>query len=652
MKQLSILILISLSIFVQAQTPCENGEADGFPCNQMTLQSRVNAQELGGTEVNDIWGWVDSETGKEYALVGLSDGVSFVDVTSPTSPVVIGKLIETHDHGRVDEIQHGESAWRDIKVYADHAYIVSDLNAEHGMQVFDLTQLRNFDGSVFQTFEQTSRYAGIGSAHNMVINEETGFGYIVGISSGTSTCLGGGLHIVDLRDPANPTYVACFDNDGYTHDAQCVVYNGPDADYSGMEICFNSNEDTFTIVNTEDKTSMDMISRTSYTDAGYTHQGWLSEDQNYFFMNDEFDEGNNGYNARTLIWDVRDLDNPIHIGDFYNEVPSIDHNLYTHNGLIFESNYSSGLRVLDYERADQAQLREVAFFDTHPSKNNISSDGSWSNYPYFESGNIIVSDRANGLFVLKLDMIDPITAHPESVSDCSGTSQTFAVETNGDNLNYQWQIMEGVQFNDLAESSGVTGVNTKSISVGLNKNTVGNKYRVKITDDNQTIYYSFPAEMNYLNPPAPSFSSSREENTFTFTNTSENADTYLWDFGDGNTSTEENPVHEYTFGGTYPVSLTASNNCSSSSKIEEALIPLGISESNIKIFPNPASSIIQIAISKVTTFKIFDLAGNMKITGSITSDSDQINVSQLGSGVYLIQIEQDGARVTKKISVK
>src|SRR5690554_7849912 len=85
-----------------------------------------------GTDANDIWGWTDPLTGREYAPVGLSNGTSFVDVTDPSNPVYLGRL-PAHSEN---------SLWRDIKVYADHAFVVSEA-WDHGMQIFDLTRLRD-----------------------------------------------------------------------------------------------------------------------------------------------------------------------------------------------------------------------------------------------------------------------------------------------------------------------------------------------------------------------------------------------------------------------------------------------------------------------------------------------------------------------------
>ena len=167
------------------------------------------------------------------------------------------------------------------------------------MQVFDLSQLAS--AAPGSTFTEDAHYDGFAKDHNLVINEVTGFAYGVG----TNTC-NGGLAMVNIQDPLNPTDAGCYSGDGYTHDAQCVVYLGPDSQHHGKEICFASNTDTLTIVDVSNKAGPIQLSRTGYSDHGYTHQGWLSEDQSRFFM----DELNQGHNTRTRYWDVSELSAP------------------------------------------------------------------------------------------------------------------------------------------------------------------------------------------------------------------------------------------------------------------------------------------------------------------------------------------------------
>jgi choice-of-anchor B domain-containing protein len=125
-------------------------------------------------------------------------------------------------------------------------------------------------------------YRRVNSVHNIVINEESGFAYAVGASSGGETC-GGGLHMIDIREPKNPQFAGCFSDPqtgrastGYSHDAQCVMYRGPDERYSGREICLGANETALSIADVTDKANPQALSRASYPNVAYSHQGWLT----------------------------------------------------------------------------------------------------------------------------------------------------------------------------------------------------------------------------------------------------------------------------------------------------------------------------------------------------------------------------------------
>jgi choice-of-anchor B domain-containing protein len=368
----------------QAATVCSDGVAAGYPCRDIDLLSFLPSDAIGGGTGNDIWGWTDPETGHEYALVGRSTGTALVDITTPTTPVYLG-LLPTHTV---------PSTWRGIKVFANHAFIVSEA-LNHGMQVFDLKQLRNVIAPP-ATFEETAYYAGFGSTHTLALNTRTGFAYAVG----TRTCEGG-LHVVDVRNPIAPRAAGCFSLDGYTHETQCVIYDGPDASYRDREICLNSNEDTLTIVDATDKLEQVQLSRTGYDGSAYTHQGWLTDDQRFFLVNDEGDERAFGHKTRTWIWDVSDLDAPFVATYYEGPTPSIDHNLYIRGGLVYESNYRSGLRVLDASDVAQGVLREIGFFDIYPADDGPSFNGAWTSYPYFASGSVVINGIEQGVFVVR-----------------------------------------------------------------------------------------------------------------------------------------------------------------------------------------------------------------------------------------------------------
>ena len=383
------------------QVDCTEGYAATFDCSEMDLVSLVPLADIEakrGVRLNDVWGWTDPETGKEYGLIAHMEAVAFLDVTDATNPIYLGSLQKT-------EGSRGNT-WRDVKTFNNHAFIVADGSGNHGVQIFDLTQLRDVTNPPV-VFKETARYDGVKSVHNIVINEETGFAYAVGSNSGGETC-GGGLHMIDVNVPLEPKFAGCFtdtttgrNNSGATHDSQCVIYRGPDAEHRGKEICVSSNGTAISIADVTDKENPVPIATGSYPGYAYVHQGWLSEDQQYFFQNDELDElSGKTEKTRTMIWDFTDLDDPIMIKEYFGPTSATDHNLYVKGQYMYQTNNASGLRVLDV--SDPANPVEVGHFDTTPYGEDVAGfNGTWSSYPFFESGNVIVTSRREGVFILR-----------------------------------------------------------------------------------------------------------------------------------------------------------------------------------------------------------------------------------------------------------
>jgi choice-of-anchor B domain-containing protein len=374
---------------------CVDGAVGLFDCSEIELYSYVPIslltapEDARGIRTNDNWGWTDSETGREYALVGRNDGTSFVDITDPTNPVLVGDLPKTPGTPR-------SQLWRDIKTYEGYAFIVADGAGAHGMQVFDLTRLRDvMDPPV--VFEPDLLYRGDGlnvveSSHNVIINEDSGFAYLT--SRGCA-----GMHVVDISEPTDPTFVGCSDPGG-THDAQCVIYQGVDDRYQGHEICLRMSGNRFQISDLTDKANPVELSTASHPNPAYMHQGWVTEDHEYFIMDDESDviAGNVG-TTRTLIWDLADLEDPVLAKEFMGSMPASAHNLYVKGDFTYQANYRYGLHILD--TSDPLNPFEVGFFDTSPYQTGPGFSGAWSTYPFFDSGTIIITSMQEGLFMLK-----------------------------------------------------------------------------------------------------------------------------------------------------------------------------------------------------------------------------------------------------------
>ncbi len=375
--------------------PCVGGMAGIYPCNDYDFMSRIPIDVLSGlpssdpdAQTSDIWGWTDSTTNKEYALLGMRTCTAFVDISDPVNPIFLGRLNSTVTATNV---------WRDLKVYNDYVFIVADGVGAHGIQVFDLTRLRGI--TTPQTFTVDALYTGVGSCHNIVINESEAVAYLVACNT-----FGGGPTFVDISDPLNPTSLGGYSGVGQSHDAQVVTYNGPDLDYAGREIYIGSNESrNVVILDVTDKNNVVFISELDYSQIRYAHQGWFTEDQRYFILGDELDERDFGLNTRTLIFDFSDLDNPRLSSTYFGASAAIDHNGYVKGNEYFLANYRAGLRVLNLDNISSAtnSLTEVGYFDTYPDDDNTGFNSAWSIYPYFSSGNIIISDIESGLIVVR-----------------------------------------------------------------------------------------------------------------------------------------------------------------------------------------------------------------------------------------------------------
>ncbi|MFT5249454.1 MAG: choice-of-anchor B domain-containing protein [bacterium] len=466
MKNLVKLLLFSLiSPFLIAQTPCENGMAGEYPCNGYDLQSFISLEEMDGIRGNDSWGWTDPDNGNEYAIMGLKNGTAFIDISDPINPIYLGKL-PTHT---------GESIWRDIKVYENHAFIVSEAS-NHGMQVFDLTRLRSVP-SPPETFTEDAHYDGFGSSHNIAINEESGYAYSVGDNT-----FSGGAHFIDISDPINPTAAGGYSGDGYTHDAHIVTYNGPDTDYIGKEIYVGSNEDRVVIVDVTDKNNPQHIASVSYPNFSYTHQGWLTEDFSYYILGDEADEIDFGFNTKTIILDLTDLDNPIHSFDYNGPTLATDHNGYVKGDLFYLANNAAGLRVIDISDISNGNMTEIGYFDSHPINDFAGYQGIWSTYPYFESGNIVISDREGFLVVksstlaIEENSISNFKIHPNPASNTININSINFPISDIKIYDLSGKLLLSNKYNSLIN----TTVNISNYSNGIYILKLNNQFTTKI----------------------------------------------------------------------------------------------------------------------------------------------------------------------------
>ncbi|KAI9159082.1 hypothetical protein HJFPF1_07090 [Paramyrothecium foliicola] len=387
-----------------------------FRCKGLDLYDFKTHAELGSAFGRGAgsWGWT-SPKGREFVAIAQEDGTSFSEVSKK------GKLIYL---GRLPQYTTAlPSLWREIKGYKSYVVIGSEAY-DHGVQIFDLRKLEKIDPKEPRVFSNEEDLDGWwndslpwGRSHNVVTNEERHYGVATGFQPRNGT-LRAGLAFFDLKDPSNPKTLGGTGEDGYVHDAQCLVYRGPHLKYWGRDICYGYNEDSLTIYDVEDKSNIKVISRTSYEGVAYTHQGWVLDRnwQKYLILDDEYDEVNitkTGQYAYPVsyIWDVSNLEKPKQTGKFTGARRGIDHNQFVINGFSHQSNYGLGYSVLDLRSVpfdpSGKGIKEVAYFDIHPEDDNLPGGGNetftgtWSHYPYFKSGYVVINTMTRGAFVVK-----------------------------------------------------------------------------------------------------------------------------------------------------------------------------------------------------------------------------------------------------------
>jgi choice-of-anchor B domain-containing protein len=379
-----------------------------FTSDNVSLHAWINLSTFGASSGNDCWGYT-SPSGREYALMGVSNALQVVEITDPGNPVIVGS------------VSHTNTTWGDIKTYGHYAYVVND-SGGGGMDIVDLSDVDN--GNL--TLVQRMTDGGLSTSHNVAIDTDSGYLYLAGANLN-----GGRLIAYDLADPENPAFAGqvAASVGAYVHDAQIVTYSsGP---YAGKEIAFCANGGTgLDIYDVTTKSNMVRLSRTTYANLSYAHQIWLSDDRQYAYLNDELD----GINE-TVIFDVSNLSGPFVAGTYDSGVGATDHNLYFRDGFIYEAEYRAGLRV--FCAVDPLNPVQVGWYDSYPENDGSGYDGAWSVYPFFPSGTVLISDINRGLFIVDVSAalsagalaIGYPQGQPDIVDPQGGT--TVRVEADG-----------------------------------------------------------------------------------------------------------------------------------------------------------------------------------------------------------------------------
>lgn len=404
-----------------------------FPRDGVQLLGWVTLAEMAPQIVTgaDCWGYI-TPSGREYALMGHSHGMTVIDLANPGDPQV------------VDTVSGNSCLWRDVKIFGTYVYSVSECN--DGIQVIDLSDVEN---GVVDHFHTVFSPMTSPDTHNIYIHRSRGILYRCGGDSN-------GLRMYDLNvtptnpmGPRDPVQVGIWST-RYVHDAQVVTMNnGP---FAGQDLAFcctglnNGNVDpSLTILDVTDPSNPVEISSLIYTSGEYSHQGALTANQQYFYLGDELDEPALGLPTTTKIIDVSDPTNPTEVGSFTNGNSAVGHNMYTLGATLYQANYRSGLRIFD--TSNQLAPMEVAYFDTWISNDSPSFNGLWNVYPYFPSGIVIGSDLEKGLFVWHLgDVVDDCNGN--QVDDTLEITLGIKQDCNQNGIPDDCDILGGLQDND------------------------------------------------------------------------------------------------------------------------------------------------------------------------------------------------------------
>jgi choice-of-anchor B domain-containing protein len=389
---------------IAAPTACTNGFAGQFPCHNIDYLAQVQLQEIPGqpTSGSEIWGFVDADDNREYAIFGHRNGTAIYEVTTPAAPRLVGN------------IPGNTSLWREVKAlqvpqaggpHRAYAYVTTEAPGG-GLQIIDLSNLPDSVSlantlSEFST-SHTLYVSNVNYATNIALPGRQPFLYIAG-----SNIAGGAYRIYDLTDPVVPRLVTPSPTGaGYMHDStsmlitdnrttQCANAHNP------CEVLVDFNETSVDLWDVTDKAAPVRLSTTTYPTATYVHSGWPTEDQRYIVVHDELDELRRSLNTHIYTLDVGDLRVPSLVTSYTGGNTTTDHNGYTVGNRYYVSHYKRGLVIFDL--ANPRALTEIGSFDTYlsPSANTAGTDGAWGVYPFLPSGTLLVSDIENGMFLLR-----------------------------------------------------------------------------------------------------------------------------------------------------------------------------------------------------------------------------------------------------------
>lgn len=398
-------------------------------------QAQTNVNLLGklnghpSTGYNDCWGYTAPD-GREYALLGVRNGTSVIDITNAANPV------------EIDFFQGQKSTWRDMKTYKNYSYTVNEQGG--GMLILDLSGLPNSVRKVkdFQDFQ---------TSHSIYIEEEKGILYAEGVNSS-----GKGVRAYSLADPENPELLSTFA--GETHDFHIVG--------DLVWVC-EGNKKSISQYDLSDPRNPRKTGSFSFPNGGYVHNNWVSEDGKYMMTTEET-------SGKTVkMWNIENFNNAV-VTDEYLSSGGVAHNVFMKGNFAYIAHYSDGFIVVDI--SDPNNIKEAGEYDTHPATSGMS--GAWGVYPYFPSGKVILSDVTSGLYIFDFigDEVAPEAAFKASSNQvCNGAEISFSDQSVGGTITeWEWTFEGGTPATSTAQNPTVTYNTSGEYDVSLKvKNSFG-----------------------------------------------------------------------------------------------------------------------------------------------------------------------------------
>ena len=387
-----------------AAIACVQGSAGQFPCRNLDFQSQIPLAQFSSRPVSaaNVWGFVDLNDNREYAVVGLRNGTAIVEVTDPANP------------REVVTIPGNPSPWREVKVYQvfdaganrwrAFAYVATEA-ANSGIQVIDMSGLPLTAGLASTNLDTSSQHtlyvSNIDYATNAALPGLTPMLYVAG-----SNMNGGSWRAYSLANPTFPQLLSSAPTTRYMHDstsfvvtdartAQCAPGHNP------CEVLVDFNVEAVELWDVTNKTQPVLLGSGTNPNNRYIHSGWPTANATHLMFHDELEEIQLGLPTRLYTLDLANLRAPTVQVSHTGPTTTTDHNGYVRGTSYYVSHYRRGLVV--YDAANPNALVEIAHFDNYlsPSANSAGTDGAWGVYPFLPSGTLLVSDIENGLFVLR-----------------------------------------------------------------------------------------------------------------------------------------------------------------------------------------------------------------------------------------------------------